>query len=164
MDEFSKQLKKKFKRRCISNILCVYFNPISLISKHSHVYPNNLYFGCHIWGNWLENFMCEFTKWLCYCPMGNNRKHINIQMITSLETLLVIYSTWFPQPIKCYFQDKITIFHDKISKIYLKVMNQNMNKKHIIFIQYMIDHWHFYGTTSSCLLAVWSTHFYLNFN
>jgi len=34
-------------------------------------------------------------------------------------------------------------------------------KKHIIFIQSMIDNWNFYGTASSFspLLTVWSTHF-----
>jgi len=38
-------------------------------------------------------------------------------------------------------------------------------KKYIIFIQCMIYYWHFYSTaSSSALLAVWSTHFYLNFN
>ena len=37
-------------------------------------------------------------------------------------------------------------------------------KNHIIFIQCMIDYWHFYGTSSSPLLAVRFTHFYLNFN
>jgi len=47
----------------------------------------------------------------------------------------------------------------------LKVINQDIYaKKHIIFIQCMIDYWHFYGTpSSSALLVVWSTHFYLNF-
>jgi len=46
----------------------------------------------------------------------------------------------------------------------LEVINQDTCKKHIIFIQYMIDYWHFYGTASSPLLAVWSIHFYLYFN
>ena len=48
---------------------------------------------------------------------------------------------------------------------YFYCQHGSMCEKHIICIQCMIDYWHFYGTASSSpLLAVWSTYFYLHFN
>jgi len=53
----------------------------------------------------------------------------------------------------------MTIFQDKVYKI-----SKYVQKKHI-FNQCIIDYLHFSGTaSSSSLLVVWFTHFYLNVN
>ena len=79
--------------------------------------------------------------------------------------------TWFPQPRKYYFpgyfQDlsRKKLPFSRTKKTRFKGTKSRRVKNYIIFIQCMIDCWHFYGTASaSPLQGVWSNHFYLNFN
>ena len=87
-------------------------------------------------------------------------------MFTKFLLLLILkYGEWKHHKSNTEQSGSLLKYFIFISPNNLKVINQEMSKKHIILIQCMIDCWHFYDTASSSpLLAVRFTHFYLNFN